>query len=215
MFRIRRRLHEGEAIMRRHGEGGFTLMELMIVVAILGILGGVAIPAYLGYLEKARVARSIAEIRYIEKSVKLFYVTTDRYPLSLGEVSADNIRDPWGTPYQYLIVMGLASAEYPKPSVVAHTQSSSLWSWFIPSSDHATLNSSNATNHGQASKQARAGTSRQPLPTSARSAIARFASGVDTILITSAAGAYSSSLRANCTSSCSMASAGSHAAAFS
>ena len=124
---------------RRYDSDGFTLMELMIAVAIVGILGGIAIPAYLGYLDKARIARTIAEIRHIEKSIKLAYATTERYPTTLAEVAADQILDPWGTPYQYLSVNGGVVAEGG-----AQDEGASAWSWFAPSSAYAT-----PSNHGQ------------------------------------------------------------------
>jgi general secretion pathway protein G len=85
---------------------GFTLIEIMMVVAIAGILAGLAIPGYYGYLDKARIARAIAEIRYIEKSVKAFYFSSDEYPDTLAAAGAGNIADPWGTPYQYLKLAG-------------------------------------------------------------------------------------------------------------
>ena len=44
---------------------GFTIVELAIVMVIVGALAGLAVPTYLGYLDKARLARCIAEIRYI------------------------------------------------------------------------------------------------------------------------------------------------------
>jgi general secretion pathway protein G len=140
---------------------GFTLMELMLVVAILGILGSVAVPAYLGYLEKARVARSIAEIRHIEKSIKLFYVTADNYPLTLAELGVDNVRDPWGMPYQYLNVMALAAvATSPHHSAELEDRNALWWSWFSAPSAHATPppdrgngNGGTAGNRGQGSKQ--------------------------------------------------------------
>ena len=124
---------------RRSDRNGFTLMELMIAVAIVGILGGIAIPAYLGYLDKARIARTIAEIRHIEKSIKLFYATTERYPTSLAEVAADKMLDSWGTPYQYLSLNGDVLADGGAPDEVPST-----WSWFAPSSAYAT-----PSNHGQ------------------------------------------------------------------
>jgi general secretion pathway protein G len=131
-------------------------MEMMLVVALIGILGGVCVPAYLGYLEKARVARSIAEIRHIEKSLKLFYVNEDKYPLSLAQLGADNIRDPWGTPYQYRNVMILAAVVPLARSVEAQPENPGTWSWFAPPSAYATPppdrgsgNGGNAGNRGR------------------------------------------------------------------
>ena len=116
-------------------------MELMIAVAIVGILGGIAIPAYLGYLDKARIARTIAEIRHIEKSIKLTYATTERYPATLAEVAADKILDPWGTPYQYVSVNGGVVAD-----AGAQDDATSAWSWFAPTAAYAT-----PSNQGQGS----------------------------------------------------------------
>jgi general secretion pathway protein G len=118
-------------------------MELMIAVAIVGILGGIAIPAYLGYLDKARIARTIAEIRHIEKSIKLAYATTERYPTTLAEVAADTILDPWGTPYQYLSVNGGVVADGGAPD-----EASGTWSWFAPSSAYATPSNQGQGNGG-------------------------------------------------------------------
>ena len=53
---------------------GYTLIELMTIVVIVGLLASFAIPRYEGYIEKARIARCIAEIRYFEREIQTYYI---------------------------------------------------------------------------------------------------------------------------------------------
>ena len=86
----------------RAHSGGFTLIELMLAVAIVGILGSLAVPNYLGFIEKARVARAVAEMNSLAKEVKGYALSTEQYPDSLVQIgSSSTWLDPWGNPYQY------------------------------------------------------------------------------------------------------------------
>ena len=81
---------------------GFTLIELMLAVALIGILTAIAVPTYLRFLEKSENAEAIEEIRSLEKDIELFKFEWKQYPSSLAALGLDDLMDPWGNPYQYL-----------------------------------------------------------------------------------------------------------------
>jgi general secretion pathway protein G len=84
----------------------FTLIEVMICIALIGTLSTIAIPQFISYREKALTARATDEIRSIETAIMYFVTKTDHYPDSLAEVSSIVTLDPWGTPYQYTRIDG-------------------------------------------------------------------------------------------------------------
>ena len=83
---------------------GFTLLELMIVVAIIGTLAAIAIPNYIQFRERARYAQVITELKQIERQVIAFYILNNNYPNNLTQLGLGIPQDPWGNPYQYLDV---------------------------------------------------------------------------------------------------------------
>ena len=56
-----------------HRDGGFTLVELIVVIAILAILAGVAVPVYSGYIEKANKQADITLVSDVVHALTLYY----------------------------------------------------------------------------------------------------------------------------------------------
>lgn len=84
-------------------QGGFTLLELMIVVSILAIIASIGVPQYVGALRTARIGKAKHELRTISNAVDSFTANNGgQLPLSLYQVGFGGKRDPWGVPYCFL-----------------------------------------------------------------------------------------------------------------
>lgn len=82
---------------------GFGLIELLVALVIAGLLLTVALPAYNGYTDRARVAKAIGDIGALSIAVERFRLeNNDRIPLTLGELARPIPRDPWDRSYIYL-----------------------------------------------------------------------------------------------------------------
>ena len=78
-------------MIRRLKERGFTLIELMIVVAIIGILAAVAIPAFMDYMKKSKKTEASLQLNKISKNAKAAYITAATYPATAaGPTPASN-----------------------------------------------------------------------------------------------------------------------------
>jgi general secretion pathway protein G len=89
---------------------GFTLIQLVAAVAIVGILSSIAVPSYRGYVERARTARAIGDLGAIQIAIRKFTAQTRVLPASLADVDAGGLEDPWGQPYQYVVLGGLGAS---------------------------------------------------------------------------------------------------------
>jgi type IV pilus assembly protein PilE len=65
--------------MLRKNQGGFTLVELMIVVIIVGILAAVAIPMYQGATERAKASEAVAALGTIRGALRVYYAEHGTY----------------------------------------------------------------------------------------------------------------------------------------
>ena len=108
-------------VCSRSRQDGFTLVELLVVLAIITLIVTLVAPQVLRYLGTARSDATQAQINNIESALELFYIDNFRYPTTeeglavLAKPSpeltarwngpylkkADDLKDPWGNPYVY------------------------------------------------------------------------------------------------------------------
>lgn len=87
----------------RSRTAGFTLLELMIVVAILGIIAAMGVPQYASALRTARVGKARHDLVTLSHAIDGFTANNGgELPLTLHQVGFGGKRDPWGVPYCYL-----------------------------------------------------------------------------------------------------------------
>ena len=78
--------------MVKHSMQGFTLIELMIVVAILGILAAIAYPSYVGYIEKGKRVDMMTEMQQIGSRIEANKITYKRYDrIPLNEIYSNSV----------------------------------------------------------------------------------------------------------------------------
>jgi prepilin-type N-terminal cleavage/methylation domain-containing protein len=75
---------------------GFTLIELIVVMAIIGILAGTGISFYMRFLEKAKIVTAVAEIKIITTHIELYRASNQDVPADLSDVGHEDLPDPWG-----------------------------------------------------------------------------------------------------------------------
>lgn len=86
---------------------GVTLIELLLAVAILGLLAAIALPSYNRYVERAKVAATVADIVTIGMYIERYFSINGKLPTSLDQVGQGSMRDTWGNPYRYLSFEGI------------------------------------------------------------------------------------------------------------
>ena len=108
---------------RNSSERGFTLIEVMVVVVIMGILAALIVPKLIGRTDDARIIAAKQDIATVMQALKLYKLDNQHYPTTEQGLQAlvtkpttgpaadgwksggyiDKLpKDPWGNPYQYL-----------------------------------------------------------------------------------------------------------------
>jgi general secretion pathway protein G len=108
---------------RLRGRSGFTLIEIMVVIVILGLLAALVVPKLIGRTEEAKKTQARVQIRNIEQALGLFKLDNGFYPTTDQGIEAlikipeggrvpknyrkegylDRVpKDPWGNPYVYV-----------------------------------------------------------------------------------------------------------------
>jgi len=118
-WRLRRRLRSLSRGLwrevRNEHSAAFSLIELLIVVAMTGTIAAIGLPEYMEALEKARVAKAIGDIASAGEDIRLFYLNHSRFPNDLGEAGYANLKDPWGEPYEYVNIADSGKGKKDKP----------------------------------------------------------------------------------------------------
>jgi general secretion pathway protein G len=106
----------------KRGERGFTLVEILVVITIIGLIMALVGPRVLNYLSEAKVKAAKIQIESFSSTLDLFYLDTGRYPSTSEGLAAlvqrpGGVRgwngpylkgaavpnDPWGHPYLYRV----------------------------------------------------------------------------------------------------------------
>jgi general secretion pathway protein G len=111
------------AVRRFRDRAGFTLIEIMVVIVILGLLAALVVPKLIGRTEEAKKTQSRVQIKHIEQALELFKLDNGFFPGTDQGLEAlvrvpdagripknyrkggylDRIpKDPWGNPYVYV-----------------------------------------------------------------------------------------------------------------
>lgn len=118
----RRDDEEGFESLQRYAEDGFTLVELMVVIVILGLLAAIVVINVVPFGDKARVVKAKSDIATIESAINAYQLSMGSYPSTADGLNAlvtapaglsdpsqyqkggyikKLEKDPWGHPYLY------------------------------------------------------------------------------------------------------------------
>lgn len=83
---------------KKRGSGGFTLIEMLIVVVIVGVLVAMAVPRFVGVANEARTRQCAGNIRALDSAIELYNSRENGYPDALTDVTEATAYFPDGAP---------------------------------------------------------------------------------------------------------------------
>ncbi|MDE2299908.1 MAG: prepilin-type N-terminal cleavage/methylation domain-containing protein [Burkholderiales bacterium] len=86
---------------------GFTLIEVLLVVALVGVLALIALPSYQGYRNRVLSRQAAQEIAVIGGIARVYWSDSGSYPNSLADIGMAGKNDPWGRAYVYYNIAAL------------------------------------------------------------------------------------------------------------
>ena len=87
-------------------ELGYSLVEMLIVVAIIVTIAAIAIPSYIDAVNAARAVSAMGDIKQMQYEIEFHSADSGDYPISLADLKLGDRVDPWGHPYQYFKISG-------------------------------------------------------------------------------------------------------------
>lgn len=90
------------AYLLRGRKTGWTLVELLLVVAVVGVLAAIAMPIYANYRERVNRSTAVQDIRILQMMIKDYANDAGSFPGSLAGIGNGGKLDPWGRAYRYV-----------------------------------------------------------------------------------------------------------------
>ena len=85
---------------------GLTLVELLIILALIGVVSAIAVPVFVSTIERTRLRRAAVDLLAIDLELADYRRIYEELPDSLAQLESGIRRDPWGRPYRYLLFKG-------------------------------------------------------------------------------------------------------------